>query len=290
MPDIWLFLSIPLKFLTYLGVLASFGLVLTCAVFHRETCHMRSRLYRPASAFAILAISASVLGFAVRGAGLLGSVRGLVDPEMIGILWNTSARTEILLRCLGMALVVIGLSVPGVGLWIAGAGGAAALWSFASVGHVAEAEPFWLSLVLLLHLAAAAIWIGILLPLQRLARDDLLAAAALGIRFGKLAGVIVPGLVLAGLVMAWILLGNVSVLVGSAYGIMLLAKIGCVTVLLGAAAMNKLRFVPAMQKGDRAAATRLRQSIGLEWITFSAILLATAILTGLFGPPGQAHG
>ena len=79
--------------------------------------------------------------------------------------------------------------------------------------------------------------------------------------------------------MAWRLLGEVTALVMTAYGLTLLAKIGAVACLLAAAAANKLRFVPAMRAGDRMAALRLRRSIAVEWVAVCLVLMATAVLT-----------
>ena len=65
----------------------------------------------------------------------------------------------------------------------------------------------------------------------------------------------------------------------TAFGLTLLAKIGGVACLLGAAAANKLRFVPAMRNGGRMAAVGLRRSIAVEWAAVCFVLLATAVLT-----------
>ena len=95
-----------------------------------------------------------------------------------------------------------------------------------------------------------------------------------------------PVLIAAGIVMAWRLLGDPSAMTTTGYGLTLLAKIAGVAVLLGAAAHNKLRFVPAMRRGEPAAAARLRRSIAVEWLAVCAILLITATLTTLQHPPG----
>ena len=212
----------------------------------------------------------------------------MADPEMLGLLWQNPPGTRLLLLGSGLLLVLAGLRVAGPGLWIAGAGGLLALWSFALIGHVPDAGPLWLQALLVLHLAAAAFWIGILSPLRRLAAqpENLSSAAGLGHRFGRIAAVTVPVLIAAGIVMAWRLLGDVSALTTTGYGLTLLAKIAGVAVLLGAAALNRLRFVPAMRRGDPAAAARLRRSIAVEWLAVCAILLVTATLTTMQHPPG----
>ena len=287
MPDPWQLAAVLAKFLLYLGVLASAGSVLVRVVFARETGGMEGALRRHASGFALLALLAAGVGFLLTGAAMTGDASGMADAEMLGILWRTPAGTALAMQALGLALVLAGIRLPGRGVWVAVAGGAVALESFCRVGHVADAGALWLGALLLVHLAAAAFWIGILAPLRSLAGANLAAAAALGRRFGAIAGVTVPVLIAAGIVMAWRLLGEVSALVTSAYGLTLLAKIGGVGVLLGAAAANRLRFVPAMSRGGSAAAGALRGSIALEWLAVCAILLLTAALTTLPGLPSR---
>jgi len=288
LPDFWDLLSILVKFLLYLGVLVSIGLVFARLVFRRETERMHGPIARQASALALLALVAAGSGFLLRGAAMTGDASGLADPEMLGLLWRNPPGTQLLLLASAMILVLAGLRSAGSGLWIAAAGGFLALWSFAWIGHVPDAGPVWLEALLVLHLAAAAFWVGILSPLRRLAGDpaESAAAAQFGHRFGRIAAVTVPLLIAAGIVMAWRLLGDVSALTATGYGLTLLAKIAAVALLLGAAAHNKLRFVPAMRRGDPAAAARLRRSIAVEWLAVSAILLATATLTSIQHPPG----
>ncbi len=288
MPDLWDLLSILAKFLLHLGVLGSAGLVLVRLVFGPETGRMHGPIARQASALALLALAAAGFGFLLRGAAMTGDASGLTDPEMLGLLWQNPPGTRLLLLGSGLLLVLAGMRIPRIGLWIAAAGGLLALWSFAWIGHVPDAGPVWLEALLVLHLAAAAFWVGILSPLRRLAGDpgELAAAAGLGHRFGRIAAVTVPVLIAAGIVMAWHLLGDVAALTTTGYGLTLLAKIAGVAVLLGAAAHNKLRFVPAMRRGDPAAAVRLRRSIAVEWLAVCAILLVTATLTTLQQPPG----
>lgn len=288
MPDLWELLSILAKFLMYFGVLGSIGLVLARLVFRRETGAAHHRIRGQASALAVLALAAAGFGFLLRGAAMTGDASGMMDPEMLGLLWRNPPGTRLLLLGSGLLLVLAGLRLAGPGLWIASAGGLLALWTFALIGHVPDAGSLWLQALLVLHLAAAAFWIGILSPLGRLAAqpENLSAAAGLGHRFGRIAAVTVPVLIAVGIVMAWRLLGDVSALATTGYGLTLLAKIAGVAALLGAAALNKLRFVPAMRRGEPAAAARLRRSIAVEWLAICAILLVTATLTTIQHPSG----
>ncbi len=76
-------------------------------------------------------------------------------------------------------------------------------------------------------------------------------------------------------------------LVTTGYGPILLAKIGAVAVLLAAAAVNKLRFVPAMRRGNRMAAAGPCRSIALERAAIFFVLMATAARTTVQGVPAR---
>ena len=290
MPDIWELASTLVKFLLFLGVLGSTGLVLVRIVFARETSGLRATMVRQATAFAVLALLAAGAGFALKGAAMTGALSGMADPEMLGLLWQTPAGTAFAYRIAGLGLVLLGLRLAGIGLPIAAAGGLAVLWSFSRVGHVTDVGALWLEILLLLHLAGAAFWIGVLLPLRALVgdRENLSLAAGLGHRFGRIAAVTVPLMIAAGIVMAWRLLGGLEALLETGYGLTLLAKIGAVACLLAAAAANKLRFVPGMRAGDRRAAVALRRSIAVEGAAVFVVLLATAALTTLQGAPWES--
>ncbi len=281
MPDVWELVSAVVRSVLYLGILASVGLILVCIVFHRETIGLRGSIVRQATTLATLALLAAVAGFFLKGAAMAGEISGMIDPFMLGILWQTPVGTALVLRVAGLITILVALRIPAFGFALAAAGSVVALWSFTLVGHVADAEPIWLKFLLLLHLICAAFWIGVLSPLRTLSGDgrDLTLAADLGHRFGRIAAFTVPFLIVAGIVIAWRLLGEISSLVGTGFGLILLAKTGTVAVLLAAAAANKFRFVPAMRRGDRSAAVALRRSITFEWAAVCLVLLATAVLT-----------
>nr|WP_255569833.1 CopD family protein [Actibacterium sp. 188UL27-1] len=112
-------------------------------------------------------------------------------------------------------------------------------------------------------------------------------AAQLGHSFGSVAMAVVPGLMLAGVMLAWQLVGDLSALIATGYGQALLLKIALVGLLLTVAAMNKLRLVPHLRSGVTTGQP-LAHAITLEWITVAAILFVTAALTTIFGAPGLA--
>lgn len=216
---------------------------------------------------------------------LSGEWVGLVDREMLTLLWQSPNGDTLAYRIAGFALIGVGCLVGSVGRSIAALGAASVLWSFAQRGHIAEGDSMVLALVLMLHMVVACIWLGILLPLRRLAKHDSASAADLGERFAQFAIWAVPALLLAGLVMSVQLLGSLSDLVRTEYGQVLGLKVLAVATLLGLAALNKQVLVPRLRAGEMCARDRLAKSITAEAVAGLAILWATALVTTRYALP-----
>lgn len=275
MPDIWVLAAIACKFALYLGVLGAAGTVINALVFRLE------RFRRMTFGFALLGLVATLLTFSLRGAALTGEASGMIDLEMLALLWGTPVGTAFVYRIAGLCLLMFALLWHRTGLWIALVSGVVALYSFDLVGHVADREVALMDIALTLHLIAIAFWIGILTPLLQLLSSTQTheKAADLGHRFGVIASLFVPLLILAGGYIAFQLLGSFSALVGTGYGQTMMAKIALVAALLGLGAANKVRFVPKLRAGDQRAAKYLSQAIRFEWMLILGVLLATAVLT-----------
>ena len=259
----------------YLGILTAAGTVFASLIFRLE--HTKAF----AQGFAILGLWASMLVFSLGGATLTGDASGMIDPEMLGLLWSTPVGTALMLRVGGLGLLIMGLRMWRGGLWVATLGGALAIWSFSHVGHVTGQDAPFLDVALNLHLAALALWIGILTPLRRLARDPETHARAafVGHRFGLVAMGVIPVLLIAGGYLAYTLVGSFSALLGTSYGQVIILKLLCVAGLLELGAANKRRFVPALRAGEVKAAKQLSRTILIEWMMVVAILGVTAVLT-----------
>ena len=275
MPDAFGLAAIVTKFALYLGVMTSAGTVMAMLMFRLE------RIRGLAMTFAVLGIIAAILAFSLRGANLTGDVSGLTDPEMLKLLWTTPVGTALLLRLVGLSLLIAGLLMGRVGTWVSVLGGVIAIWSFDQVGHVSGLETTLLDLALMLHLLAVALWIGVLTPLKRLASSSstYASAADVGHRFGVVASATVPVLIIVGGYMGYQLVGSFTALADTSYGQAMIIKVLLVCLLLGLAAANKLRFIPALRTGDPAAANYLSKSIRVEWIVILAVLGMTAVLT-----------
>ena len=275
MPDAFGLVAIVTKIALYLGVLTSAGTVMAALIFGL----VRTRGLT--LAFAICGLFATIIAFSLRGANLTGDVSGMTDPEMLGLLWTTPVGTALRLRLLGLGLLIAGLFMGRVGTWVSVLGGVIAIWSFNHVGHVSGRDTILLDIALTLHLLAVALWIGVLTPLKRLASSSATyaSAAEVGHRFGVVATVTVPLLIIAGGFMGYELVGSLDALIGTGYGQALIIKVLLVVLLLGLAAANKLRFIPALRAGDSAAANHLSKSITVEWLVILAMLETTAVLT-----------
>ncbi len=275
MPDVWVFAAIATKFTLYLGILTASGTVFAQLMFQLD------RLRNLAAAFAVVGLLAAALSFSLRGANLTGDASGMTDPEMLGLLWDTAAGTALMYRAIGLGLLIAGLFMGRLGQWVSVFGGILAVWSFDHIGHVAGRETALLDIALTFHLMAVALWIGILTPLKRLASTvpTFDVAISVGHRFGIVAMVTVPALIVAGAYMSYALVGTIPLLFTTDYGQALLIKVLLVGALLGLAAVNKLRFIPRLRAGDMTAAGHLAKSISVEWAVFIAILATTAVLT-----------
>jgi putative copper export protein len=104
-------------------------------------------------------------------------------------------------------------------------------------------------------------------------------------KFGTLAVVVVSLLIVAGFALLWMLSYGQADFWSSGYGNMIAAKLLLVVLLLGAAALNKLRLTPRLMNGDARAIVILRRSIQFEILAAVLILLVTASFTSLLGPP-----
>ena len=284
--DGWVVAAILAKATGYGLALLAMGGPGFLAVFTREVGALRlDRLVRAVTAGAALCLLLVLaLRFGIRSARISGmGAAGMTDPIMLGIVWDSPLGSAAVWRGAGAALVLLVVVRSRPALVPAGLGALLIAMSYGQVGH-SLGEPRWLlGTLLVLHLLAVAFWVAALVPLRVVAAR--LEGAALLHRFGVVATGVVALLAAVGVGLAWLLSGSPAALLGTAYGWALLAKVATVGILLGLAARNKLRLVPALARGDPGGGEALRRSIAWEIAAVAAILLATAILTTITTPP-----
>jgi copper transport protein len=146
----------------------------------------------------------------------------------------------------------------------------------AVAGHAWTAE--WVRLAVgadIVHLLAGAVWFGGLAAVAAAAVGTDLTRLYAGL-FAELAFAIFIVVAVTGTVSAWVEVGSLHVLISSAYGRVLLAKLGLFFGIVVLAWLNRYRLLP-----DAARALVLRRSIWAELLLGGCVLAVTAILVGL---------
>jgi len=242
----------------------------------------------------VIVVSGRPLGEALA----LDTIRGVLLETQFGRVWQLRLA---LLALLGGFLLLRGrerderdwLALRFEGLLLGGLVTATLAWA----GHAAATEGPSRLLHLpadALHLLAAGVWLGglpslfLLLSWVRRSPDPSRVAVAREAtrRFSALALVGVSGLVLTGLVNAWVLVGTFPALVGTPYGRLLLVKLLLLVPLLAIAAQNLLRLKPRLLAAPPAGSEvagddplrRLRRNVLAEAGLGASILLLVGAL------------
>jgi putative copper resistance protein D len=239
-----------------------------------------------------LAVAAAATGILLAGAGvggevvfLGGGVAAALDPTLWWLVLATPVGDAQMLRVAGLAAVAL-LALGPAWHWPAAGGALAVAASFARVGHSLAEPRLALALLVTLHVATVAYWLGAFAPLHRAARTQPPAAAgALALAFGRTARGAVAVLVVAGASLTVLLAGGPAAALASDWGRLLAVKLVLMAGLLALAARNKLRLAPALAAGDAAAARALRRAIRREGGLAALVLLVTAAMTTLGSPP-----
>lgn len=232
--------------------------------------------------------------------------RDAFDPSSLWtVLWDTRFGRACLVRtALLAASIAMGFALQRARLlWITQLIlGASVVATFAWTGHGATGAGAAGSTHLiadLLHLWAAGIWVGALLPLcVMLCRASTASTAALrGIaralgRFSSIGIGVVAVLVSSGAINSWFLIGpgRWSALLTSSYGRTLMIKLGLFGAMLLLAAFNRLRLAPDLSAAvdTRTAATlalaKLRVTLLSETLLAVLVILAISLL-GTLAPP-----
>lgn len=253
-----------------------------------------------ASAVALLAHQTAVLEARPIAALEARSLLRVLLATQWGIVWLVRASLLVLLA----AFVSVRLDVERRADWRAARGeatllGAGALGALSLAGHAVAVEPDTARAVAVdaLHLLAAGVWVGGLLPLAALlraaSRDDGADARPYAVvaarRFSRLALASALALALSGAVNAVLQVGSVPSLVGTPYGRLLLVKLAILVPILGLGAANRTRLVPALA-GEAGtvglpAMRRLALSAIAEATLAAALLGVVAALS--FTAPGR---
>lgn len=216
---------------------------------------------------------------------LAGDWTGFSDAGLRRLVFLGPASWSFWLRIVGVAGLTLALQpgqVAAAGLALSAA--LVALASFLVSGHaLLDTHRLLLVPLLALHVGVAAFWFGSLACLRRLqALGPQFLHPALTL-FSRRALWLVPLLAAAGLLIAATLLPDLAAL-ERPYGLLLCVKALLFVLLMGLAALNRLRLAPALARGEPQAGQALRMTLGAEYLLIVAVLVATAAMTGLFSP------
>jgi putative copper resistance protein D len=142
-----------------------------------------------------------------------------------------------------------------------------------------------------LHLIAAGIWVGGLLPFAvYMTRMRGSAAMHAAHRFSAYATAAVLVLLATGVVNAWFILPDMHALTATPYGRLLLAKLALFLLMLAFAGVNRFVLVPQLASEASAgrSATRLAVHSGCE-IALGLVILGIVGVLGILDPADHPH-
>ncbi|MCB0877394.1 MAG: copper resistance protein CopC/CopD [Thermoleophilia bacterium] len=227
------------------------------------------------------AVSFIANGAILTGSGFFESISG----EAIGATRDTPYGRSMLLRAI-VAIVAIGpavllrsgVRVPDPARWMLAAvfGGLAA--SLSITGHAVTTQPTWLRMPLdMVHVGAAAIWLGGLVQLAYLAPFAGTYVPQLA-RFSRTAFASVVVILLTGTYATFAELDSVGDLLDSTYGRLILGKLVLYLGTMPLAWNNMSAFVPAIRRRPDDAPRMLRQYVARELVLVVCVVALTVWL------------
>ncbi|MFI1359783.1 copper resistance CopC/CopD family protein [Streptomyces sp. NPDC020898] len=160
-------------------------------------------------------------------------------------------------------------------------------------GHNSEgSEPTWGAVADLVHLLGAALWIGglVMLTVAVLPRREPLELAAVVPGYSRLAATSVAAIAVAGLVLAWQVVGSYDALLHTSYGQLLLVKTAVLGGVLLAAQCSRQWVrtrldLAVLLRGDAATVRPFGYSVAAETGLVLVVLAVTSLL--VTADPGQ---
>ncbi|CAI8312090.1 MAG: Inner membrane protein YebZ [Gammaproteobacteria bacterium] len=280
--DIWVLLIPVMRVALYATVVGVLGTFLFLAHFWRYQSDISqaycSELLRKLATVGVL--TSVALFFAISG-NMGGTFMSAFSPELLEIAFSSNAGIASILCASGFLLVIgkkkLDRIFPNLVTTLAVSG--LLLWTFLASGHAIKLGPL-AQVLLLFHLLGIAFWLGSLFPLKHMCEyDDSDRLYEVASNFGKIAVLYLLVLFLAGITFAYLLIGDLSLLVETSYGNLFLAKISIVLVLASLGAYNKYVCVPKIKTDPTNGALYLKKSIRIELVAVALILAITSVLT-----------
>ena len=290
-PDL---LSVTLRAAAFICLFQAAGTVLFVALCGGGLSASRIPITRLGCGAALFAAPLLLVHAAIGAARMAGDYAGLADAGLQRLGWYSpdgAAQTLQATGALCIAAALRGGAALEAQVWrarpLALIGALLALLPFLLTGHT-SVQPLraLLAPLLAVHVLVIAFWFGALAPLYVVVLRESAEVAARTLQtFSAYATWLVPLILIAGVTLACVLVPSLAEL-RQPYGELLLAKLAGFALLMGLAALNRSRLVPALSLPQRheSAARALRWSLVAEICLLSAILTVTAVLTTFFSP------
>lgn len=256
------------------------------------------RVRRSVIAAGAVALAGGIFWFLFTAAGMSGNIRGAIDWSVLSLVaGGTSFGHLWLARLVLIAAALLSFTFSNRASWLLGIGlSAVALVTIPWAGHGQDGEGIGATIYAagdIVHLLAAAIWVGALTALLLLlgAKRREVTAALIG--FSSLGPATVALLLLSGIVNSWFLIGpqNALSIMSTAYGAVLVAKLILFAGMLVLATLNRFRLTPRLALAGNALAANnavrsLNRSIATE-TALALLVLAAVALMGTLPPPAS---
>lgn len=279
--DVWIIVNPILKALLYVASFGSVGSFLFSLHFGKQLSEEQQSYCNYLSHKSTLIGLVITLLMILSVAGNLGGdLASVIDMLMLQLAIESKSGVGYLTAFAGFAVMLISHNLKAnanvVGLII---GSIAVLFSFTLAGH-SQLGGVFTQFLLIVHLFGIAFWLGALLPFRWIClQDNTNNLGELAHRFGVFAILYVGLLLGAGLGYAYILLGELSLILTTSYGNLLLIKMLLVVALLSLAALNKFKLVPSLEKNHLQGVRQFQSSVKLEIILVLIILIGSSLLT-----------
>ena len=279
--DVWSIFNPFLKVILYIACFGCVGGVLFNLQFGKQLIPEQKNYcsYLTHKSTLLGAVTAVLIILSLAG-NLGGDLASVIDPLMLQLAIESKAGVGYSTAFAGFVVMLIAknLSANSKVFWSI-IGSIAILFSFTMSGH-SQSGGVITQLLLVLHLLGIAFWLGGLLPFRWICmQPDTRNLGVLAHRFGVLAAGYVGLLLSAGLVYAYLLLEDLSLLFTAQYGNFLLIKILLVGILLSLAALNKFKLVPLLEVKSSKAIRQFQISVQFEIVFALIILTASSLLT-----------
>ena len=279
--DFWAWSNPLFRTFLYLSTFGSVGIILFNFHFARyQSLSTSTYCVKLLQKSAVVGIAASVGSLLSIAGSMGGDVSSAFKIEFLKLVFGMKSGWALMLALVGFfILIVFDRNAKQIRLVMCLIGSLMILSSFTIYGHSTTAG-FLSQLLLFIHLIAIAYWLGSLLPFRWMClSNDRENLTLIALKFGRLAITYISTLLITGFGFAYILLGDLSALISTDYGNVLLAKITSVLILLSFGALNKFRFVPSIERGSTAGIRRLRIAINAEIFLAITILVISSVLT-----------